>query len=131
MLYSTGAVNKQRVSWVLRREVCSWFCLATCTQDRNEGRWTSFQGDTTGCNPAAQAHRPAGTDRQGDLCRGYAALKTAPLGPSSLPSTSRPASSHDTTPSPTSPSTSQSYRNRWQAISDFLFFTLKNILYLR
>lgn len=38
LLYSTGAVKKKRVSWVLRREVCTWFCLATCTHNRNEGK---------------------------------------------------------------------------------------------
>lgn len=46
MLYSTGAVRKERVSWVLRREVCTWFCFATsCTHTGNEGNTKSGRMD--------------------------------------------------------------------------------------
>lgn len=64
MLYSTGAVEKKRVSWVLRREVCTWFCFATCTHNRNEGkhrvggRWTSFQENTCLKNRKKAASQP-------------------------------------------------------------------------
>lgn len=92
MLYSTGAVEKKRVSWVLRREVCTWFCFATCTHNRNEGkhrvggRWTSFQENTClkkqkkGCKPAmTTTHRPAQTDSRGSRVTAGTGRKTCDL----------------------------------------------------
>lgn len=63
---STGAVKKERVSWVLRREVCTWFCFATCTHNRDEGNTNSGRMDIIprkymsenrkGCTSATQPH---------------------------------------------------------------------------
>lgn len=63
----TGAVRKERVSWVLRREVCTWFGFATCTQTTNEGNTKSgekmvviprkrMSENRGGCKPATQPH---------------------------------------------------------------------------
>lgn len=58
--------KKKRVSWVLRREVCTWVCFATCTQNKNEGNTYSGQVDVIpwkhtsenrkGCKTATQPH---------------------------------------------------------------------------
>lgn len=71
MLYSTGAVKKDRVSWVLRREVCTWFVLQHALirgmrATQSQGRWTSFRGNA--ClkteKAASQPHKHTGQLKQ-------------------------------------------------------------------
>lgn len=137
MLYSAGAAN--RVSWVLRREVCSWLYLATCTPNRNEGNTSSGQMDIIPrrhnrwqtSRTSTQASR---SRQQGALCQSCAGLNTgcndrcSSLGLDSY-----------TTPSPTSskvtnPSSSPTYKNGWKGrcqvgflfILEDVFFSLLN-----
>lgn len=73
----TRAVRKERVSWVLRREVCTWFGFATCTQTTNEGNTNSEEKiviiprntfQTGGCKTTAQYTQASSGRQQGALC---------------------------------------------------------------
>lgn len=133
MWYSTGAVKRERVSWVLRREVCTWFCFATCTRNRNEGNTKSGKTDViprekhtsenggkgAASQPHTTTHGPAQTDSRGSRAVAHAGIGTwlqynlLPLTPDPLPAPSAsPGSLHDTALPPASSKPTAPSRHR-------------------
>lgn len=124
MLNSSGAAN--RVSWVLRREVCPWFYLATCTPNRNEGN--TISGQTAVIPRRHNRRQTSHTSRsrqQGQLCQPRRRRLTGWITP--WPRL-LPAQDHlTTTPSPPPPksqipltSPTQQLMSRWSS-GNFLF----------
>lgn len=126
MLDFTGAVRKDRVSWVLRWEVCTWFCFATCTHDRNEGNTKSEKMDFIPRKHVWKqerlqvghrtTHRPAQTDSRGSRALAETGIQTCVqwqcLLLNSWPPTATPCPTRDTTLPPASykPTASKRYR---------------------